>query len=155
MQSFQVFFPPKPPFLTLFHKNTHMFISKLYLLPENPQPGRPCTGSINTSHDILSSLTSISLISKAVKLIHYKSRYRMWFPDIQVQLYPHQQTKAPNVIQNSWIWWSPNITGIRPLSRGWHMIPLDNDKTTTLGSSHLTMQSFQKTQQLPQRITRF
>lgn len=37
----------------------------------------------------------------------------MGFPDTQVQLYPPEQTNAPNDSQNSWLYLSSSISNLR------------------------------------------
>lgn len=118
-----------PTYDPLPQEHPHLFISKLHLLPDNTQPERACKGSsisgyipfikerTGQKHCVLSSLTSTFLISKTVKQIHCKTRYRMGFPDTRVQLYPPEQTKAPNDSQNSWLYLSSNISNLCDLRK--------------------------------------
>lgn len=108
MQTFQVFFPSRLPFLILFHNNIHICSSptSIHCLI-NTQPGRACKSSSISDYIpftkqrtgqkcyFLSSLTSTFLVSKEVKLVSDKTRYRMQFPDTWVQLHPPEQTNTP------------------------------------------------------------
>lgn len=100
-----MFFPFQPPVSEpLLQAHPHLFISKLHSLPENTQPGRASKGSSISDHIpfikqrtgqkcyILSSLTSTFLVSKAVKPVNDKTRYRTRFPDRFSSTHPNRLT---------------------------------------------------------------